>query len=298
MLSLQDFPSEILVPIFSWLPQPTLRAITLTCRRLGHIANPLLYESVDLWGSGDPNASFWSWSAQIPGLHRSRENLTTFVKTIQSVEYLRPLVKHVQVGWLSGSEEHVVNMQRCLEALRLLDLQSLHLEPPPSLQLDIPPGLAVTSLACSHQGQHGFDKRWYNGEVERLYQLFCIPSLETFSIGGWKYWGQRTCYGHTRPPWHPGDGKAHTSDVKHLAIDTWGSPGEHLQRILSWPKALKSCEIFMSPEDGLRYLGCGTLSTSELEYALLHQRSTLERLILNGEDSNSGETSPANSDSC
>ena len=300
MPQIQCLPGELLLAIALHVPQPALRDLAHTCRRLNEVVTPLLYESV-LWQGHhharrvfNDEAFFWQHeyfpteraatrqteASIIPSSGSRIFDLDAFTRTVLASESLRSLVRNVDLRW-HNKHFNDDSVRCCLQALESSHLRVLHLSPA-DLFFEIPPRPAVTSLAFQ------IDPKWihrpqiYAENFERLYTLFYIPSLIHFRLDGWSFWS----YGL-------GEGRAWAkpksvggSNVEDFSLSSDGAPGDDLREVLSWPKALK--RFTYVPSHNPRYKDSATVC-SELQHVLQHQRLTLEYLHASMPNCNSGE---------
>lgn len=284
MPSLLNLPTEILLLVFSRLPPPALTSLLHSCRRLNEVVIPLLYDSVYFWGSGDLDDFRKAWfpnrQEDLPPNWTRIWDLEAFTRSYCDSISLRAHVKNVDLRWHNAEKNDDQDVYQCLAALKSSCLQSLHLSPP-RFSFDIPADTAVTSLAIQHDGLRGdFYAKDDGTELSRLHSLFYIPSLTHFCLDGWRYWGSPT---YDRPA-DVREDRMRSSNVEYLTLNKTGVIGKDLQELLSWPKALRSFSYIPYPHHGLRYEGLGNLSSRELQYALQHQRRTLENLEAVGSD--------------
>ena len=291
MPQFQYFPSELLLAIASLTPQPALKALVQSCRRLNEAVTPLLYESVFFWQGGPSNSyggQCVNGQASLPLSGSRIYDLDAFTQSVLSSETLRSLVKTVDLRWCNKYSNVDDSVRRLLEALASSHLRTLHLSPA-DFFFEIPTLPAVTSLAFQHDGHGGYDTEIYAAEFGRLYSLLCIPSLTSFCLEGWRYWGCTSYEGPARV----NKERAATSNIEVLILFDTGAPGEDLQELLSWPKALRRFTFAACPYDGVHYEN-STLDSGELQHALQRQRQTLEYLDARGADSNSGMSNTLN----
>ena len=297
MSRFQDAPTEISHAILSEVPTSSLNAVTATCRRLRHNTTPLLYESLYFWDSD--HSYEWSGSCSSACLfcqskpHGTRViKLAALIRTLQSSIHLRSLIRDLDLRWWNYKQNHDDNVRLLLKLLESSQLKRLHLSPP-DLNFQIPDKPSVTSLSYiheRHEAHRPFDDEAYTAELNQLHTWFRIPSLVSVHLDGWRCW-------HLRYIYYPTFGEesadssydqAGSSDIKYLTIDTTGTPGELLRRLLSWPKALESLVYTARPYDGLRYERSPNTEW-ELQKALLAQKDTLVSLTASGHNGNCKE---------
>lgn len=289
MSHIQKLSTELLLIIISHLPSPELRELSYTCRRLHETAIPNLYHSVFFWGHrkfyGLGNGGFINRQANPPPNATRISNLKAFTRSYRASARLRRYVKNVDIRWHKANNLEDDDIHRCLAILDSSRLQNLHLSPPDFL-FDIPAGTPITSLAFQHHGLRGdWYPEEYAEEFDRLYTLLCIPTLTHLCLDGWRHWGPPS---YERPAEVRTD-RVGTSNIMHLTLNLTGPPGQDLQEMLSWPRALQSFSYSACPYDGLRYEGPSKLSSRELFHVLQQQRHTLENLEVDGADGNTGQ---------
>ena len=264
MAQLQVLPSELLLAIASHVPE--LRDLACSYRRVNQVVTPLLYESV-----------FYrqEW-IQVVSRGSQIYNLDAFNRSLRSSESLRSLVKSVDLRWHNMYKDVDDDVRRCLQVLESSCLQALHLSPA-NLSFEIPAGLGFTSLAYE-----GGEKIDCGKGLDRLYTLFCIPSLTHFYMDQW-FWEMNPVFGAERVD----QGRVGTSNIETLTLEhTWISASD-LQRLLSWPKTLKT----------LTFHG-ESITSLELHHSLQHQRLTLEYLDTRATYARDSKSSTSNTGLC
>lgn len=312
MSRIQSLPTELLLAIASHVPQPELSALIRSCRHINQALTPLLYESV-FWQQkclarrllvSEASVS----QADLENHQRGRLNdrqtsaqcgrsrvfdVDAFTCTLLSSEYLRSLVKSVDLRWETRVTNHISvedSVHRCLQALESSCLRTLHLSPA-SFRFEVPTRPAVTSLAFDYDSLCVYDPSRYREDLNRLYTLFKIPSLIHFCLDGWPVWGDFSNKNMTGvTPERVG-----VSNITSLTLRNTSGPGEDLREVLSWPKALKTFTFipsFRLPPKNV------TLVQSELQYLLQHQRQTLEYLKVRIPNDSSGSMFTSSSIKC
>ncbi len=266
MPRLQVFPTELLLAITSHVPE--LRDWACSCRHINQVVTPLLYESVFYRQEG----------IQVVSRGLQIFNLDAFTRSLRSSESLRSLVKSVDLKWHNMFKDVDDDVCRCLQVLESSCLQALHLSPA-NLSFEIPAGLGVTSLAFRHEAGEQID---CGKGLDRLYTLFCIPSLTHFCMDEW-FWGINPVFGAERVD----QGRVGASNIETLTLEHTFIPASDLQRLLSWPKTLKA----------LTFHGA-SITSLELHHSLQHQRLTLEYLDTRATYARDSKSSTSNTGLC
>ncbi len=272
MPQLQGLPPELLLAIASHVPE--LRDLAFTCRHVNQVVTPLLYESVVYRQEG---IQFYQ-NEYIQVVSRGSEifNLDAFTRSLRSSESLRSLVKSVDLRWHNTDMGFEDDVCRCLQILEPSCLRTLHLAPA-NLFFEIPTGLGVTLLAFRREW-HELPK--HGTDLDRLYTLFCIPSLIHFVLDGWGY-------GNFSGVDRVNQSRVGISNVETATLENSRISASDLQRLLSWPKTLKA----------LTFHGA-SITSRELHHSLQHQRLTLEYLDARGTDERDSKNSTSNTGLC
>ena len=235
MAQLQVLPSELLLTIASHVPE--LKDWACSCRHVNQVVTPLLYESV-----------FYrqEW-IQVGSRGSQVYNLDAFTRSLRSSESLRSLVKSVDLRWHNWAENIDDDICRCLQALESSDLRTLHLSPA-SIIFEIPAGPGVTSLAF---GRQSYDRPDYSTVLNRLYTLFCIPSLIHFCIEDWRSRG----HGPLSDADRVNQGRVGISNIETITLENTLIPASDLQELLihyNWQVA----SFLATPASDTRVSGC------------------------------------------
>lgn len=148
----------------------------------------------------------------------------------------------------------------------------LHLSPA-DFFFEIPTGTRLSSLALQYDGDPYSSMEGI--EYNRLYSLFCITSLIYLRVDEWPRWGLAL---YQKSAVVKMD-RAGTSNLQSLEFFKSNNPGPGLQKVLSWPKALKNFTFCTE----------SFLSTNELQRCLKHQHQTLETLEIHSVHTTSGK---------
>ena len=303
MPQLQSLPSELLLAIALHVPQPALSGLALSCRRLNEVLTPLLYESI-LWQGHyhtrrvfNDEAFFWQHeyfptecaatrqtdASIIPSSGSRIFDLDAFTRTVLSSESLRSLVRDVDLRWHNKHFNDDDSVRCCLQALESSHLRVLHLSPA-DFFFEIPARPAVTSLAFQMDSlvEWSYRPHLYARNFERLYTLFCIPSLVHFRLDGRSFCNYVLCEGRA---WEKSKSVG-ASNIEDLSLSSDGAPGDDLREVLSWLKALKNFTFV--PHHNPHYEDSATVC-GELQHVLQHQRLRLECLHAGVPNCNSGE---------
>jgi hypothetical protein len=187
MSSISTLPEEILLPIVSLARpspchlQPTLNSIALTSHRLYECSNPELYRFVHHVGFGQQEHHY-----QAPGSDRTHEwlcdsnagsaifDVSAFLRTIEASRLHRSLAKGACFKW-----ETTPDSPFDLICHRILDILAPSVD---SLCLMPPHTGGFMGLPIS------LDAGWCQGNVDKMYVLFVIPTLRNISItDAWRW---------------------------------------------------------------------------------------------------------------
>ena len=277
MANLNNLPTEILNAIITRLlhlylahshPRNCLVDLSFVSRRLNHIVNTTLYQSVyySNGGKGPPGpAEAFLSNPYIPPTRIF--HLGYFYQTLSDSPHLRPLVLDVNMAWAKNAYDQVKE-QAILNLTDLLDgcMRSLHLAPPyPSSALSF---WRLTSLSLVYATTPNlFDAN----RVETLHHICTIPTLKHLSLSHWRLWTINSTAEDLQP---------RSSNITHLALYRSGLPGPSLAEVLTWPKGLESLIVQSYPYENLYAEEQTRYSPATILQYLQPQRETLQSLML------------------